>query len=322
MPAILILNASAGSLDSEKDAATPAAIAACFRETGVPVECHAPGPDQLEATLLAAVRQRPDAIFIGGGDGSVSIAAHHLAGSDIPLGVLPLGTLNHFAHDLGVPSGWREAVAALAHGTPRSVDLGEVNGRTFINNCSIGSYADAVRKRDALRRLRGFGKWWAMTVATIAVFRRLRRIRLKIQTSETTFPLRTPFLVVANNRYSGHVLDRNLRARLDEGQLWIYTTRAKRHGDILRFAWQSLLRKIDDVDGLEKSAVTEAVVDYEYGQLPVALDGELVELRAPLRFRARPGALRVLAPPPQPSPTRPPFELALPDVASMPRAQG
>ena len=296
MNVLLILNERAGSVNGDKDAVTASAVQEAFRTAGMNVQPRTTPSAKLCETLQDAVAAKPDVIVIGGGDGSVSAAAHLLADTPIALGVLPLGTLNHFAHDLGLPANWRDAVTALAHGKCRSVDLGEVNGRTFINNCSIGSYAEAVRKRDALRRWRGLGKWWAMTLATIAVFRRLRRLRLSIEAKGKTTPLRAPFVVVANNRYSGRVLDHSMRPQLDEGRLWIYTTRAGRHGDILRFAWQSLLREIDRVDGLEKIGVTEAIIRHDYGRLPIALDGELVDLSSPLRLRIRRGALRVLAP--------------------------
>jgi diacylglycerol kinase family enzyme len=178
----------------------------------------------------------------------------------------------------------------------RAIDVGEVNGRVFINNCSLGSYADAVRKREALRRSQQAGKWWAMLRATLTVFRRLRRIRVRITAGGATVPLRSPFVVVANNRYSGRVLDHSMRPRLDEGRLWVYTTRARRHAAILRFLWQSLLRELDAVEGLEKFDVTDVVIEHNYTGLPVAVDGELVALRPPLHFHIRPGALRVIMP--------------------------
>jgi diacylglycerol kinase family enzyme len=135
-----------------------------------------------------------------------------------------------------------------------------------------------------------------MILATFTVFRRLRRIRVRIEANDGTRLLRTPFVVVANNRYSGRVLDYSLRPRLDEGRLWIYTTRARRHGDMLRFMWQSLWRNMDDVDGLEIIEVGEATLVHDYAGLPVAIDGELVALQSPLRFRSRPGGLRVIVP--------------------------
>jgi diacylglycerol kinase family enzyme len=299
MNVFLILNDGARSLNSNGRALAPSDVLDAFRTTGLCVQSRVAPGNQLDESLRAAISAAPSMIVVGGGDGTISTAAQRLAGTEIPLGVLPLGTLNHFARDLGMPPGWRDAVAAVAAGEVRTVDVAEVNGRVFINNCSIGSYADAVRKRDALRRRHGLGKWWAMTIATFRVFRRLRRLRLRVEANGQTVSLRSPFIVVANNRYSGHVLDYSLRARLDEGRLWIYTTRARRHAAVLRFMWQSLLHEIDAVEGLDKFEVTEATIDYDYTGLPVALDGELADLRPPLRFRTRRGALRVIVPHPR-----------------------
>src|SRR5690606_38017273 len=113
----------------------------------------------------------------------------------------------------------------------------------FINNCSIGAYAEAVRRRDALRERRSLGKWRAMALACWQTFRRLHRIRF-ILTTDGARPgtVRSPLLVVANNRYSGHALDRSLRERLDEGRLWLYTAHVHRHLAALRLLWQSIVR--------------------------------------------------------------------------------
>jgi diacylglycerol kinase family enzyme len=303
MNALLLLNHRAGSLNGERDAVAAEELCAVARAGGANLSLRTAPPAQLDAALRAAVTERPEALFVGGGDGTISAAAAHLAGTDVALGVLPLGTMNHFAHDLGLPLDWRAAMRALVGARARQLDVGEVNGRVFVNNCSIGSYADAVRKRDALRRERGAGKRWAMLLATVKVFRELRRLRLRLEIDGEARALRTPFVVVANNRYSAHVLDYSLRPRLDEGKLWIYTTRAGRRLALLRLMWQSLLRTIDAVDGLDQSGVTAATVTPERAPLPVAVDGELVDLEMPLRFRSRPGALRVLVPaatPPRP----------------------
>lgn len=270
---------------------------AALASAGVTATARPAPPKQLCATLRAAAATRPDAIFVAGGDGSMSAAAGCLVDTGIALGVVPLGTLNHFARDLGLPLDWREAVTALGRGERRAVDVGEVNGHVFINNCSIGSYPEAVRKRDALRRKHGSGKWLAMFFATVAVFRRLRRLRLQIETPERTLSLRTPFVFIGNNAYTGHVLDHSLRPQLDGGRLAIYTTRAHRRLTLLRLAWQSLVRSIDAADALETLSVAEATIsNSSAGPLPIAADGELLDLQAPLRFRSRPRALQVIAP--------------------------
>src|SRR5688572_1156592 len=147
MNACLILNERARSFGGG-DSLKASEVIDAFRSTPISVHPRIAPSAQLGETLQAAIAEKPDLIVVGGGDGSVSTAADCLVGTNIMLGVLPLGTLNHFARDFGFPVGWREAVAALATGERRSVDVGEGNGRVCINNCSIGSYADAVRKRD------------------------------------------------------------------------------------------------------------------------------------------------------------------------------
>lgn len=298
MHALLILNAGAGSLNGDKDAATPEAVLGALRAAGLGVELRPAPAQRLAETVTAAAAERPDALIVGGGDGTVSCAAAILAGTRLPLGVLPLGTLNHFAKDLGLPTDWKEAAAALGRARPRELDVTEVNGRVFVNNCSIGSYAEAVRKRDRLRRERGSGKMWAMLLATWAVVRELRRLRVRLEVDGDVVALRTPLVVVANNRYSGHILDQRLRDRLDEGKLWIYTTRADRPLALLQLAWRALRRKLDEVEGLREVAGSKAVLTVLATRpTPVAVDGELVDLTPPLTFRVRPRALTVLVPP-------------------------
>jgi diacylglycerol kinase family enzyme len=172
----------------------------------------------------------------------------------------------------------------------------------FINNCSIGSYAQAVERRDALRREHGHGKWYAMLRASIAVFRALRRLRLHIELPSMSLSLRTPFVMISNNRYTGRVFDSSLRSRLDEGRLWLYTTRAKKKVTLLHLVLQTFLRRIDEADALESHAFTEAVIASEHGLVPVAADGEVIAVSPPLRFRIRPASLNVLAPAPSAAP--------------------
>lgn len=296
MNGVLILNHHAGSLNGHRAAVPPEDVRRAFSAAGVSLSVRDGTPQDLRAIAADAIARQVDAVFVGGGDGTVGSAAQAFADSDVSLGVLPLGTHNHFARDLGLPVDWHEAVKALVGAVPQRVDLGEVNGRVFINNCSIGAYAAAVWRREALRREHGFGKKRAMLRATIDEFRQLRRMRIGVDTGETQFPLRTPFVVVANNRYSGHVLDYSKRPRLDEGRLWIYATRARTRFALLRLAWQALLHEIDAAEALEIHESTNATITCERGPPPVALDGEVVDLTPPFQFRTRPGALRVLMP--------------------------
>lgn len=291
---IVIMNERAGT---ENPAVTPRAVRDAFVRAGADVAVDVQRPEGMPAALRAAARGGPRAIIVGGGDGSVRTAASILAGSDIALGVLPLGTLNHFAKDLGMPEALEPAVAALVAGEARWIDVGEINGEIFINNCSIGSYAEAVRRRDRLRAVQGLGKWRAMAQASWQVFRRLRRLRLRV-TLDGAAPrlIRTPLVVVGNNRYTGHLLNRSLRERLDEGRLWFYAMHAHRRLAVARMIVASLFHRLDEVAHLETQAVQELVIEGLDGPLQVAADGELLDATGPLRFRIRPRALRVLFP--------------------------
>jgi diacylglycerol kinase family enzyme len=247
--------------------------------------------------LKTAAAARPPAIVVGGGDGTVRSAATVLAGTGIAMGVLPLGTLNHFARDLGIPVSLESAIAALPGSSSKLVDVGEVNGQVFINNCSLGAYADAVRRRDALRATKSQGKWRAMARASWLTFRRLKLLRLSVAADEeTSRVLRTPLVVVGNNRYTGRLLSRNLRPKLDEGRLWLYAVHAHRHLAVLRLMMRSLVRDLDEAETLSAFPATRFEINGLNGPIAAAADGEVLTLQMPLRFRIRSRVLKVLAP--------------------------
>lgn len=295
---IVVFNDKSGAENSDSARPNQDTLREAFAASGVSAEVYGASGDDLQRALRDAVKRNPPVLFVGGGDGTQSAAAGLIAGTSIALGVLPLGTLNHFARDLGVPSDWREAVEALVNAPVRSVDVAEVNDRVFINNCSLGSYADAVRRRDALQSEKGHGKWRAMLIASWSVFRESRRFVFRISMPNSATTLRTPAVVVSNNRYTGSLFAASLRPRLDEGQLWLYTTRAHRPRELLRILWHALIRKIETAPELEAHAFADAEVTSSNRSIPVAADGEIIELIPPFRFKIRPGALRVLVPPP------------------------
>lgn len=269
-----------------------------FRAAGLDVTLTAAPPAALDHLVAQTAATQPDVLVVGGGDGTLSAAAAHLAGSRTALGILPLGTLNHFARDLGLPAAPADAAAVIAAGHVRRVDVAEVNGRVFLNNCSLGAYPAAVRRRDALRHAHGFGKGRAMAIAAIDVFRRLRRLHATLEIDAARRTTRTALLFVANNRYSGRLFSSALREQLDAGQLWLYATRTHRVFPLLRSVWQAITRGLDAADALDATPASRLTIAIGRPRITAGVDGELVTFDAPLRFRTRPGALRVLTPPP------------------------
>ncbi|MEO5722856.1 MAG: diacylglycerol kinase family protein, partial [Ilumatobacteraceae bacterium] len=153
----VLVNSAAGSVDETSEEL--AEITRAFADQGIEATVSAVDPHKLPESMRDAWNSGVEAIIIAGGDGSVNCAAGVAAETGIVLGVLPMGTFNHFAKDLGVPTNdIAEAVAWLARATMRPVDIGEVNGRAFVNNASIGVYPKMVADREAIREHRGWGK--------------------------------------------------------------------------------------------------------------------------------------------------------------------
>ncbi|MCG2592544.1 diacylglycerol kinase family lipid kinase [Ramlibacter sp. XY19] len=236
-------------------------------------------------------------IVAGGGDGTVSAVASQLAGTDAVLGVLPLGTLNHFAKDLGMPLAQEEAVAALVAGSVTTVDVGEVNGRIFINNSSLGLYPDIVRDREQRQRRLGHSKWRALAAASLDVLRRYPVLRVQVDLDDETHALRTPFLFIGNNEYTMEGFQIGERRGLSDGSLAVYTAQRTGRFGLLRLALLALFHRLQQARDFHTALAREFVVHSGHRKLRVATDGEVTLMDTPLHYRCRPGALRVIAPP-------------------------
>ncbi len=174
-----------------------------------------------------AARDDSRIIVAGGGDGTVNAVASSVIGTEKELGVLPLGTLNHFARDLGIPLDFEDAAKNLISGRPVKIDVGEVNGRIFLNNSSLGLYPTIVREREKQQRL-GSGKWPAFIWAAVSAFRRYPFLDVRLDAGGQQLARRTPFVFIGNNEYTMERLDIGMRECLDQGQLSLYMTESHR----------------------------------------------------------------------------------------------
>jgi diacylglycerol kinase family enzyme len=264
MSGLLLVNPRSGddrpSADDLRDAA---------EQRGIRVHFLGEGDDAAELARDADA----DALGMAGGDGSLAPVAAVAAERDLPFVVIPFGTRNHFARDVGLdrddPIG---ALQAFAGGRERRVDLGRVNGDTFLNNVSIGAYAQLVHRRESHRRRRE-------ALARLRALLLLARDHSRLRVAVDGDPVETHVALVANNDYQLDLFSLGERERLDEGRLHLYVA----HG-LLPGSW-------------EERAGERFVIDSERGQLHAATDGEPSELETPLEFTIEPKALRVLLPP-------------------------
>lgn len=289
----VVLNRSSGSSVPDAAARLEEIFAAAGRLSRITVT---PGGSALRAAAERAVEQGCDTLVAAGGDGTINAAASVLVGRDIPLGVIPLGTLNHFAKDIGIPLALDDAAKLVLEGHVCRVDAGEVNGRIFLNNCSLGVYPAIVRLRERYRA-GGRGKWIAALWASLAVMRAHTFMAVRITAEEEALVRRTPFVFVGNNEYRMVGLHAGSRDSLAGGHLAVYVLNAAQGRlGLLRLAWEILQRGAEQVSELDVLTVETAWIEARRRRLQVALDGEVVQLEAPLEYRIRPAALRVHVP--------------------------
>jgi diacylglycerol kinase family enzyme len=295
-----LLNVHAGEADHAGIARLKTRLAAIFAgldvEDGLVLCSGAELKPLAEKALAKAKAGEIDAVVVGGGDGSIRAVAGVLANSGVPLGILPLGTLNHFAKDLGIPMDLDAAAAILGAGEVRSIDLAEVNGESFVNNSSIGIYPYIVVDRERRRQKHKLAKWIAMIQAFLRMLRHFPRRRLSICTKDWSRPYRTPCLFIGNNEYGMEFFTLGRRERLDRGELSVYVVKQRRP---LGFFWMICRMCFGHVSrerDLESFRLRDFEVRAKVSRLPVALDGEVQIMHPPLHYRSRPGALRVIAP--------------------------
>jgi diacylglycerol kinase family enzyme len=232
-----------------------------------------------------------------GGDGTVHAVAAVCAGTQRPLAVLPVGTLNHFARDLGLPLRLEDAIQLVATGPVRSIDAAEANGILFVNNSSLGVYPAMVLDRDRMRK-GGGNKWWAMVVASARAYIRFRCLHVELEVDGQSRHCKTALLFVGNNRYAKQGGRIGQRERLDEGVLSVALVAGPTRWGMLKVFAAALLGRAKQAGELEEFLITSFHVRaHGRRRLRVAFDGEVMRLPSPIAYRIRPAALRVIVPP-------------------------
>ena len=250
----------------------------------------------LTRMVAAAAAGDADVVVAGGGDGTIATVAAALLDTPKTMGVLPLGTFNFFAQRVGVPLDTTAAIDVLATGTPSPMTVGEVNGRVFLNNSSIGLYPAVLQRRETTYEHVGRSRVAAYLSVALVLVRSPRFLHLQLSADGAPLVRRTPLLFVAANRYQLDTFGMPGAHCVDEGRLAAYVTRPLGSLEMWRLAMRGLVRGLDGVGELEVICAQELHVTLRGKRVRVALDGEIAKLRAPLRYRMRPDALRVLVP--------------------------
>lgn len=289
----VILNASSGF---DKKEETGEALRRVLSEGGVESDIRLIDKNtDLCELAREMVRDGAEVIVAGGGDGTINAVASVLAGTEVTLGVLPMGTLNHFARDLEIPFDPPRAMQVVSEGHTVLVDVGEVNGKRFINNAIIGLYPNYRFQRERHER-QGRFKWLAMLAAVLGIFRRNPALRLRLEADGKTLNRKTPFLMVANNRHEMEGYRLGNRQSLSTGQLSVYMMHRMSRWGLLRLAFSVLLGRFSKQRDFELMDARTVVVESRRKTVGVSLDGEVVRLQPPLEYKSLSKSLRVIVP--------------------------
>ena len=290
MKTTILINRGGGSVGER------GAIEAAIAAAGLDADLHFLKGAEIPKAAKAAVAAGAQIVVAGGGDGTLSCVAGVLAGTRTKLGILPLGTLNHFARDLGIPTKLDEAASLVVTGKSRTVDVAEVNGRVFINNSAVGIYPLMVLDREAQQEHLGRSKRWAMAIAMARTLFRFSSRRLKLTVNDRTAVVDTPLLFVGNNAYKMDLPGAGTREAIDRGELFVLVLRRKSRLGFCAASFRALCGRTRRDDAARIEGVDTLKVGSSRHSLAVSLDGETVHMKPPLEYRIRPKTLNVIAP--------------------------
>lgn len=298
MNILVLVNAKGGTVRDRGRSAVKADIDGIFEARGTDAEIHLIHPRELTAWVKKALKSEspPDAIFIGGGDGSLSTAAGLMVGTDVALGALPLGTMNLFARGMGVPLVLADAVDALAEAEPVNIDMLEVNGRPVLMHASIGLQPKIIRAREMLPYKTRLMRLTNTFIAWIRATRRLRPVRIAGRAGDGSFERSAGAILVSNNRLPEGIGKMPVAHDMTRGEIAVYVCNSYRRADLARLALATSLGMWRDSELVEEIVADRLDITSDKRTLLLSLDGELARLDTPLKFRLCSRALKVLMP--------------------------
>ncbi len=259
--------------------------------------------------ILESLMARNDGdILIGGGDGTIAACAHLFMNQEvddkedrdkIAFGVLPLGTMNLLAGDLGVPSDPEEAMTAYHSLKTMQIDVASVNGHYFLCNAAIGMIPEASIAREEVRKSPSLSSWSSLAAAIVGGLDQSMRRSMRITINNRHKKIRTNVLVVANNAYTmapTSASERLKRESLRDGLLAVYSARPRALFAAFRLLARLVTGGWQADPAIHRFHVRQMRVTLEDKTTMLALDGEPIEMQSPLSFEIHPRALNLLIP--------------------------
>jgi YegS/Rv2252/BmrU family lipid kinase len=230
-----------------------------------------------------------------GGDGTVHYVMQALVNNDAELGVIPLGTYNHFARDLGIPLDWRQALDVALSGERAQIDTARINDRFFVNNVSIGLYPELVARRE--EHGRDYPRWKARLYALFTTLRKYPHVTLNVEAEYHHLAIRTHLFMVSNNHYDLEKFGvEAFRANMSEGRIAVYWLPHASRARLMRYVARYLAGRVREIPGFRSFRSTRVRVQTSRDHLKVGVDGEVFTMSTPLVITTVPQSLVVRVP--------------------------
>ena len=287
----LFLNPSSGAKHSKSDIE---ALKSAAEEAGLEVIRLSPDIDCAQ-TIRERMTRGTRLFVAAGGDGTINNIVQPLVNSEATLGVIPVGTYNHFARDLEIPLDWRKALEVIMGGTTRQVDTARVNHRFFVNNISLGLYPTLVAKRE--ERGRDYPRWRARLYAAFWTLKKYPHVTLAIESAYHQEVVRTHVFMVSNNSYdlSGIGVEA-ARNTLEEGRLSVYWLPRVSRFQLAKFIAHYLAGRVKNAPGFRSFRTMAMKVQTAHRSVRIGVDGEVLTMAPPLVITIVPRSLLVKVP--------------------------
>lgn len=297
LPITVLMNAGSGSNDkSEAGASIKAVLKEAGRDAELVVARH---PRDLPTLARRAVQKGPRILVAAGGDGTLNAVATVALEAQLPFAVIPLGTFNYFARDLGIPQDATAATLALVDSVIRQVAIGRVNGRIFLNNASIGLYSRLIELRETHKQRFGRNRIVALISGIMTLWRGYRLHPMSLKLDGKTHTVSSPTVFFGRNALQMEQLGLDEAECIKRGELAILAPKEMHRFGLFGLALRGAIAQLESADNLMQFCAITAQVDFTNSRkrsVRVAIDGELVNCKLPLTIESIPDALQVLVP--------------------------
>lgn len=254
--------------------------------------------DQMMQDILLRHRQAENVgvVVAAGGDGTLNAVVSKLMGTDIPMGILPLGTFNYVARVLNIPLDLLDAAKTISEGQPRSVHVAQLNQHIYLNNASLGLYPLFIQKREQFNKHFGRFPLHAYTSALDVLIRDRKELKLEVEVDGQRYPVKTPLIFFGNNQLQLAEMKLRIAEAAEAGKVAGVVVAKSDKRTLFKTLWQLIKGNLDQASDVYSFAADEVIVHSKRNKLTVAVDGEIVTMTPPLKITVRKHALNIMVP--------------------------